>query len=51
MRLHALKGDHVEKGQPLLDLYATSKDKLSYGIEQLKTSLPVEIEKIVLDVV
>ncbi len=51
MKLHALKGDHVEKGQPLLDLFATSKDKLNFGIEQLKTSQPVEIEKIVLDVV
>ncbi len=51
MKLHALKGDHVEKGQPLLDLFATSKDKLNFGIEQLKSSQPVDIEKIVLDVV
>ena len=51
LKLFALKGEHVEKGHPLVELYATSKEKLAYGIEQLKAHNPVEIENIVLDVV
>ncbi|MBI5225923.1 thymidine phosphorylase [Candidatus Micrarchaeota archaeon] len=51
LKLFAMKGEHVEKGHPLVELYATSKEKLAYGIETLKAHNPVEIENIVLDVV
>ncbi|MBI4360443.1 thymidine phosphorylase [Candidatus Micrarchaeota archaeon] len=47
----AMKGDRVEKGQPICELYASSQDKLDYGLEQIKHFNPVDIEKIVIDVV
>lgn len=47
----AVKGDRVEKGQPTLELYASSQDKLDYGLKQVKKYNPVDIEKIVIDVV
>ncbi len=51
MRLFALKGDHLEAGKPLLEIYASSKEKLDYGIEMLKLHNPIEIENIIIDVV
>lgn len=45
------KGEHVETGDPVFELYAENKDKLDFAKEQLGTIDVIEIERIILDVV
>lgn len=49
--LHAKKGDCVQRGDDLFELYASSKAKLSAGMRELRFHNPMDIEKIVIDVV
>jgi len=51
IQLHVSKGQQIEENSPLVTLYASSKEKLAFGLEQLKEINLVEIERIVLDVV
>ncbi|MFH1056392.1 MAG: AMP phosphorylase [Candidatus Micrarchaeota archaeon] len=45
------KGEHVEAGDPLFELYSQNKEKLAFALEQLETVKIIEIERIILDVV
>lgn len=45
------KGERVESGDPLFELYSQSKEKLDFAMEQMQTVEVVEIERIILDVV
>lgn len=45
------KGEQVETGDPVFELYAENKDKLDFAKEQLETIDVIEIERIILDVV
>lgn len=49
MIIHVRTGEKVRKGQKLYTLYATTKDKLAFGIEQAKLFSPVEIERIIIE--
>ncbi|VVB66813.1 AMP phosphorylase [Candidatus Norongarragalina meridionalis] len=51
MLLRVAKGQKIEMGAPLFELYASSKEKLDYGIEQMQRFNVVEIERIIIDVV
>ncbi|MBI5036956.1 AMP phosphorylase [Candidatus Micrarchaeota archaeon] len=51
MVLKAMKGDYVKKGDPLFELYASSKEKLGIGLLKLEKYYPVSIGKVILDVV
>ncbi len=47
--LHCEKGDMVKKGDPIMDIYASSEHKLSVALKVLKGYEPVELEKVLLD--
>ncbi|MFH1106408.1 MAG: AMP phosphorylase [Candidatus Micrarchaeota archaeon] len=49
--LKASKGQHIEKGQEIIELVTNSQDKLDYALRQLKTINIFEVENIILDVV
>jgi thymidine phosphorylase len=47
--MHCEKGDMVKKGDPIMDIYASSEHKLSVALKVLKGYEPVELEKVLLD--
>ncbi|MFH0713398.1 MAG: AMP phosphorylase [Candidatus Micrarchaeota archaeon] len=49
MVIHISTGDKVTKGQKLYTLYANSKEKMEFAIEQAKQFPVVEIERIIID--
>ncbi|MFH0922775.1 MAG: thymidine phosphorylase [Candidatus Micrarchaeota archaeon] len=51
IELHVSKGKQVDEGSPLVTLYASSQEKLDFGLSQFNELKLVEIERIVLDVV
>ncbi|MDP2717453.1 MAG: thymidine phosphorylase, partial [Candidatus Micrarchaeota archaeon] len=51
IHLLAMKGDQIQKGQPLFDLYASNREKLALGVAEAKKNIPVHVGKFVLDVV
>ena len=51
IRLHHLKGDRVEPGNPLFTIYAESEAKLDYAVKALETLEPVELQRMLLDTV
>lgn len=46
--LYKVRGDHVEKGDKLFDIVATSEEKLSFAVKALKDLEPIEFQKILL---
>ncbi|MFH0835339.1 MAG: thymidine phosphorylase, partial [Candidatus Micrarchaeota archaeon] len=51
MLLRVAKGQKIDVGTPLFELYASSREKLDYGLEQLSRFNVVEVERIIIDVV
>ena len=51
MRIFAKRGDRVEAGQPLLEIYAESPAKLQNALEVARASPPIRIEGMVLEVI
>ncbi|MFH1200565.1 MAG: AMP phosphorylase [Candidatus Micrarchaeota archaeon] len=51
MILKASKGQHIEKGQEIMELVSNSPDKIAYALAQLKSIQVFEVENIILDVV
>ncbi len=51
IHLLAMRGDQIQKGQPLFDLYASDPEKLAFGVAEAKKHNPVYIGRIVIDVV
>jgi len=49
--LKVAKGQKIDVGAPLFELYASSREKLDYGLEQLPRFNIVEIERVIIDVV
>ena len=49
--LKASKGQHVEKGDEIIELVSNNQDKLAYALKQLKSFKIFEVENIILDVV
>ncbi len=49
--LKASKGQHVEKGDEVMELLSNNQDKLQYALKQLKAFKVFEVENIILDVV
>ncbi|MFA5108219.1 MAG: AMP phosphorylase [Candidatus Micrarchaeia archaeon] len=47
--LHCEKGDMINKGEPIMDVYSNSENKLSVAIKVLEEYEPVELEKVLLD--
>ena len=46
--LHAIRGNRVQKGDPLFTIYAESEAKLEFAIKALKGLEPIEMRKILL---
>ena len=51
VRIFAKRGDRVEAGQPLLEIYAESPAKLQNALEVARASPPIRIEGMVLEVI
>lgn len=51
MLLKVKKGENVEKGDELAELYATSQPKLDYALHNLQKLRIFEVEKIIIDLV
>lgn len=47
--LYCEKGDMIQKGEPIMDIYSNSDSKISVAIKVLKGYEPVELEKVLLD--
>ncbi|MEM4254778.1 MAG: AMP phosphorylase [Candidatus Norongarragalinales archaeon] len=45
------KGEHVDKGDVLFEMYAERKEKIDFALEQLKTVKIIEVERVIIDVV
>jgi AMP phosphorylase len=49
VHLYVEKGDMIQKGDPLMDIYSNSESKLGVALKVLKEYETVEFEKVVLD--
>ncbi len=45
------KGEHVDKGNVLFEMYSERKEKIDFALEQLKTVKIIEVERMIIDVV
>jgi AMP phosphorylase len=47
--LYCEKGDMIQKGQPIMEIFSNSETKLSAAIKVLEEYGPIELEKVLLD--